>query len=125
VVSLDADGNAVSNATPANKLVLFAGTGTFSSAGNGGESAGLFRSKDGGATWTEVGNFDGLRITSIVPSSTTAGFALVSTFDAVAGTGDCPTTAAGRMEAPFRKEHPAAEFTFRCPGAETPTDPSL
>lgn len=82
----DADGSAVTNATPEAKLVLFAGTGSFSSAGKGGEAAGLFRSTDGGATWIEVGTFDGLRVTAIVPSSTTAGMVMASTFDVVLGT---------------------------------------
>ncbi len=60
---------------------IYVGTGTFSSAGRGGESAGVFKSEDAGVSWKQVGNFAGLRVTRIVPSSTTAGLVLISTYD--------------------------------------------
>ncbi len=76
--------------SPVNPGTVFVGTGTFSSAGKGGQSAGVFRSLDDGLTWEEVGSFDGLRITRIVPSSTTAGLVLVSTFDQVSSSASVP-----------------------------------
>src|SRR6185436_8595091 len=54
----DRFGVIVTNATPLNQMVLFLGTGSFSSSADGGTAAGLFRSLDGGTTWAEVGNFD-------------------------------------------------------------------
>lgn len=78
----DADGVLVGAGTNASKLVLFAGTGSLSSAaGRGGSAAGMFRSKDGGTTWQEVGNFTGLRVTSVVTSRHTANLVLAATVD--------------------------------------------
>ncbi|MBC7852688.1 MAG: hypothetical protein IAF94_04555, partial [Pirellulaceae bacterium] len=77
----DPSGAAVTNATPLNQIILYAGTGSFSSSAQGGTAAGLFRSLDGGTTWTRIGNFEGLRTTSIVPSSQTAGLVYVGTYE--------------------------------------------
>ncbi|MCI0537323.1 MAG: MSCRAMM family adhesin SdrC, partial [Verrucomicrobiales bacterium] len=81
VSPFDADGTRVNERTPAGQLVLYAGTGSFSSAHNGGPAAGLFRSRDGGVTWQEVGQFDGLRITVIAPSMGTNGVVFVGTYE--------------------------------------------
>ncbi|MSU60792.1 MAG: LEPR-XLL domain-containing protein [Pedosphaera sp.] len=83
----DANADLVTNATPQNKLVLYAGTGSFSSAREGGPSAGLFRSKDGGESWQEIGSFDDLAVTSIVSSRNLAGWLYVSTNKATATVG--------------------------------------
>ena len=49
----DADGNDVIGTTAWSKLVVYAGTGSFSSfSGRGGFSVGIYKSNDGGATWT-------------------------------------------------------------------------
>ena len=64
----DADGNAVTAATPRSKLVLYAGTGSFSGNGfTGGVAVGLMRSGDGGDTWELLPSQDmvGLPITGI------------------------------------------------------------
>ena len=92
VSPFDADGAAVTNGTPANKLVLWAGTGQFSSNYSGGSAAGVFRSIDGGTTWVETGSFDGLRITSVVPAAGAGnnGIVFVASYEATAngsGTG--------------------------------------
>lgn len=72
----------VTPATPVNQLVLYLGTGSFSSAGGrGGAAAGLFKSTDGGTTWTLVGDFDGQRPTAIVPSRASAGLVFVGTYE--------------------------------------------
>src|SRR5439155_4909927 len=48
----DADGKLVDQNTPLGKLVLYAGTGSFSSfSSRGGFTVGLFKSVDGGQTW--------------------------------------------------------------------------
>ncbi|MGH6962771.1 MAG: WD40/YVTN/BNR-like repeat-containing protein, partial [Dongiaceae bacterium] len=58
---LDADGVAVDGSTPTSKLVIYAGTGTSSSASDMFDAAGapnkigILRSMDGGATWQFVG----------------------------------------------------------------------
>ncbi|MBM3881910.1 MAG: LEPR-XLL domain-containing protein, partial [Verrucomicrobia bacterium] len=90
VSPFDASNAVVTSATPANQLVLYLGTGQFSSTYRGGSAAGLFRSRDGGASWTEVGNFDDLRITSIVPSTATAGFLYASTHEITPASGSNP-----------------------------------
>jgi photosystem II stability/assembly factor-like uncharacterized protein len=55
IAAKDVDGNAVIGTTTLDKLVVFAGTGSFSSfSGRGGFSVGLFKSLDGGATWSVV-----------------------------------------------------------------------
>ena len=49
---------------------LFAGTGSFSSGGNGGPAVGALRTTDGGATWTPIGSeFFGERVRALVPTS--------------------------------------------------------
>ncbi len=54
----------------ATNNTLFAGTGSFSSGGNGGPAVGALRSTDGGNTWTGIGSeFSGQRVRTIVPTS--------------------------------------------------------
>lgn len=54
----------------ATNNTLFAGTGSFSSGGNGGPALGALRSTDGGNTWIPIGSeFSGERVKSIVPTS--------------------------------------------------------
>lgn len=49
---------------------LFAGTGSFSSGGNGGPAVGALRTTDGGNSWVPIGSeFSGQRVRSIVPTS--------------------------------------------------------
>ena len=68
---LDADGIPVTEATPTSKLVIYAGTGTVSSAGSlfaalGNPSAiGILKSTDGGATWKILDDLAGGTITAI------------------------------------------------------------
>ncbi|NOS70945.1 MAG: LEPR-XLL domain-containing protein [Verrucomicrobia bacterium] len=81
VSPFDSLNNPVTNATPFSQMVLFASTGSFSSSARGGTAAGLFRSLNGGASWTEVGNFQGLRASAIVPSSQTPGLVYVGTYE--------------------------------------------
>lgn len=67
--SHDADGVALSAATPLDKLIVFAGTGRHSSFGrDGGFATGLLRSRNGGNTWELLGNpgMAGLSISAIV-----------------------------------------------------------
>jgi outer membrane protein OmpA-like peptidoglycan-associated protein len=84
---LDADGVAVTRATPLNKLVIYAGTGNFSSFGNeGGLPVGLLVSRDGGSTWNlnAAPQLAGLSVTSVVATTLTVGgkqVVLVSTLD--------------------------------------------
>jgi outer membrane protein OmpA-like peptidoglycan-associated protein len=71
---LDNAGNAVTAATTPDDLVIFAGTGRFSNfAQEGGQSIGLLRSLDGGATWSLLGVDEllGLSITAVVPTGLT------------------------------------------------------
>ena len=71
---LDADGMEVTNMTPLNQLVIYAGTGKFSSFRNaGGFNVGLYKSSDGGATWSVIAptNVIGLDITAVVPTRNT------------------------------------------------------
>ncbi|MBI2924677.1 MAG: carboxypeptidase regulatory-like domain-containing protein, partial [Verrucomicrobia bacterium] len=82
VSPFDARGDPVNAGTRRDQLVLYADTGSFSSSSSrGGVAAGLFRSRDGGDTWQEIGNFDGLRITAIAPSSATNGLMFVGTYE--------------------------------------------
>ena len=71
IADFDADGVALSVATPLNKLVVYAGTGKFSNSGDGGSNIGALKSVDGGDTWSLVGAtaLAGLPITAIVPIS--------------------------------------------------------
>ncbi|MCC6231526.1 MAG: hypothetical protein IT580_02725, partial [Verrucomicrobiales bacterium] len=82
VSPFDSAGLAVTVATPLNQLGVYYGTGSFSSAGGrGGAAAGLFKSTDGGTTWSSVGDFDGLRVASILPSKTAAGTVFLGTHE--------------------------------------------
>ena len=68
----DSNGDPLTANTFANDTVLYAGTGSFSSAGRIRNSAkGLLVSRNGGLTWDAIGVnfFDGLRITSVVPTA--------------------------------------------------------
>lgn len=71
----------------ATNNTLFAGTGSFSSGGNGGPAVGALRTTDGGNTWVPTGSeFSGERVRSIVPTSIGTSLAdqvvLVATIDA-------------------------------------------
>ena len=57
----------------ATNNTLFAGTGRFSNGFRGGSADGLYRTTDGGATWTPLGlaALGGNRIRSVVPTSIT------------------------------------------------------
>jgi len=90
VSPFDAGGSPVTASTLDNQLVLYVGTGQFSSTYRGGMAAGLFRSEDGGTTWTELGNFQDLRFTAIVPSSSVEGLLFVSTYEITPAAGSNP-----------------------------------
>ena len=65
----DNEGHVVTALTPRSKLVIYAGTGAFSSFHNaGGLSVGVLRSMDGGETWSVLAplTLSGIKITSIV-----------------------------------------------------------
>ena len=71
IAAKDVDGNAVIAGTALNKLVVFAGTGSFSSfQGRGGFPVGLFKSLDGGTTWSVMASdqLSGIKISAIVAS---------------------------------------------------------
>ncbi len=74
--------------SPVNSQVLYAGTGSFSShIGRGGRAVGVYKTSDGGANWTVMGQSElhDLRITSIIPTSLDGGnVILVSTIDSQA-----------------------------------------
>jgi len=54
----------------ATNNTLFAGTGSFSSGGNGGPAVGALRTTDGGTTWAPIGSeFFGERVRALVPTS--------------------------------------------------------
>jgi hypothetical protein len=73
--------------SPVNNNTVYAGTGSFTSAGSpasltsadtseggfreGGKPVGLYRSFDGGTTWSHIGfnTFNGMRIRSIIPTA--------------------------------------------------------
>jgi hypothetical protein len=70
--------------SPVNDRIIYAGTGNYSSAGDGDvfgpgmgdNAAGIYKSTNGGATWTVLnpgGIFDGLRIRRVVPTSLNGG----------------------------------------------------
>ncbi|MGK7880330.1 MAG: WD40/YVTN/BNR-like repeat-containing protein, partial [Crocosphaera sp.] len=90
---LDADGNLVNNATPLNKLVVYAGTGKFSSFRSaGGFNVGLYKSTDGGENWSIIAptNIVGLDITAVVPTRNKVGgqpVVLVSSLSKIDGGG--------------------------------------
>jgi hypothetical protein len=65
---LDRTGTPLSAGTSDNSLVLYAGTGQFSSSYSGGIAAGLLFSSDGGNTWASIGKneFANLRITKVL-----------------------------------------------------------
>ncbi|MGD8477076.1 MAG: LEPR-XLL domain-containing protein, partial [Burkholderiales bacterium] len=64
----DNAGDPVTGATPYGDLVLYAGTGQFSNHYDGGQSVGVYRSTDGGDTWSLVSSTEmlGLPVSSIV-----------------------------------------------------------
>ena len=69
---------------------LFAGTGSFSSGGNGGPAIGALRTTDGGNTWVPIGSeFSGQRVRSMVPTALGTSLAnqvvLAATVDAGGG----------------------------------------
>ncbi|MCU1348896.1 MAG: hypothetical protein JWO56_1926, partial [Acidobacteria bacterium] len=71
IAAKDKDGNDVIGTTSLDKLVVFAGSGSFSSfSGRGGFPVGLFKSLDGGDTWSIVASdqLSQIKITSIVAS---------------------------------------------------------
>src|SRR5262249_44625799 len=72
---LDSSGNPVTATTPLNTLVLYAGTGQFSSSRGGAAPIGVLKSTNGGNTWSLQANADLglLRITSIVATGLTSG----------------------------------------------------
>jgi hypothetical protein len=69
--------------SPVNDKIIYAGTGNYSSVGSsvfnpglGDNAAGIYKSCDGGATWTVCnpkGIFDGLRIRRVVPTTLNGG----------------------------------------------------
>ncbi len=78
----DNAGAAVTNATAVDHLVVYAGTGNTSNGFTGGRAAGIYRSTDGGTTWTRMdaaGEFNNLPISTIVPSRTTNNFVVLGT----------------------------------------------
>ncbi|MBU6398951.1 MAG: LEPR-XLL domain-containing protein, partial [Verrucomicrobia bacterium] len=54
---------------PTNSNILYAGTGSTSSSGQGGPAIGLLKTTDGGATWSVLASstFSGLKVTQIIP----------------------------------------------------------
>jgi Ca2+-binding RTX toxin-like protein len=66
----DADGNPFTSATPINKMVLFAGTGSFSSSGLPLPTSGLLRTTDGGTSWMQLGtaSLAGNQLMAVVPT---------------------------------------------------------
>lgn len=88
---IDADGKAVDGDTARAKLVVYAGTGQFSSGHDGGFAVGLLRSRNGGDTWEllAVDDLARLRITAIVPTSLNGGqTVLLSALDPSSGNRD-------------------------------------
>ena len=71
---LDSLGNPVTATTPRDNLVLYAGTGQFSSNRQGGSAVGLYRSMDGGNSWALVAadDLEELNITSVVATGLTS-----------------------------------------------------
>src|SRR5258706_10242242 len=80
----DKGSNPLTMGTSLDDLVLFAGTGLSSSAGKDGVAAGMFRSKDGGMTWEQVGDFAGQKIVSIAASKLTAKLLFATTIGPLA-----------------------------------------
>jgi len=72
VSPVDSGGKFVDQNTDLNKLVIYAGTGTFSSAGGQGAAMGVLKSSDGGAHWTLLGTetftSEPLGIRSVLPT---------------------------------------------------------
>ena len=86
----DADGNNVLATTPLDKLVVFAGTGSFSSfGGRGGFSVGIYKSSDGGETWSLLAPepLANVSITSVVAASDTTVLVAAMGMGPVATTG--------------------------------------
>jgi|GEM_PF-6918000 len=92
ISKFDASGAALTAATPLSQLVIYAGTGMFSSQGQGGAAVGLLISRDGGNTWTlnATGDLGGLNINSVVATGKKSGsdeIVLVSALSANGKTG--------------------------------------
>jgi len=71
IAAKDKDGSVVNGATALDKLVVFAGTGSFSSFDSrGGFPVGLFKSLDGGDTWSVMASdqLSQIKISAIVAS---------------------------------------------------------
>ncbi len=90
--SRDSIGNPLTATTPSDNLVLYAGTGQFSSNREGGAAIGLLKSTDGGTTWSLLAAdpFAGLRITSVVATGLDSGgdeIVLVSALSSATNTG--------------------------------------
>jgi Ca2+-binding RTX toxin-like protein len=92
----DRTGAAVVAGTGVADLVVYFGTGSFTNSifgGAGYGAAGVFVSTDGGTNWSRTGispgseNVAPFRVTSIVPSLTSANTVYVGTLDATATTG--------------------------------------
>ncbi len=69
---IDRMGAPLTGATPLDRLVVYAGTGSFSSTGGlGGRASGVLKTLDGGSTWAQTGRGElvGHRVTSVVPTS--------------------------------------------------------
>jgi len=69
---IDRTGAPLTAATPLDRMVVYAGTGSFSSTGGlGGQASGVLKTLDGGNTWSQTGRGElvGHRVTSVVPTS--------------------------------------------------------
>lgn len=93
--------------SPLDARVVFAGTGTFASFPSSGPAVGLYRSDDGGDTWTVLGTatLAGLRVRSVLPTSTTTTGGQVVLVAALSG--DATTNDGGV----FRSDDGGVSFT--------------